>query len=64
MMCQTKSLIFIVIALLIDMDLSLINDDQWRQISLFAEHNELTMDYVLSEFVIDDILIVPITLDD
>ena len=46
------------------MDLNLIDDDQWKQISLFAEHNELTMDYVLSEFVIDDILIVPITLDD
>ena len=35
-------------------DLTQIDEQTWSQMTIFAEHNELTMDYVLSEFYIDD----------
>ena len=33
----------------------MISDSDWRQIALYAEHNELTIDYVLEEFVVDGV---------
>ena len=40
-------------ALLMIHNLTEIDDNTWTELSLYAEHNELTLDYVLSEFYVN-----------